>query len=161
MDYFMLPGVKEYNLKKNIDERGYVIEVIRGDWKNLLGNDVVVQANLSSSYYGVIRAWHRHLRGQVDYLTVLQGEVKLCIYDDLSESPNQGQINEFIINANDHKLIRIPGQYWHGYKCIDYTGSLVLYFVTRLYDYSAPDEERRAWDDKTIIDPKTNQPFLW
>lgn len=157
----LLPGVKEYCLKKNVDERGYFIEMMRADWHKLLENDIILQANFAESHFGVIRAWHCHLRGQVDYITVLKGAIKLCIYDDIPESSTRGQIDEFIIKAEDYKMIRVPGQYWHGYKCIDKSGSQVLYFTNNLYDYQAPDEARRPWDDKTVLDPKTNQPFIW
>jgi hypothetical protein len=60
----MLPGFKVHDLKKNVDERGFFAEIYREDWKELLGDDKVVQANLSYSYPGMIRAWHRHDRGR-------------------------------------------------------------------------------------------------
>jgi len=39
--------------------------------------------------------------------------------------------------------------------------SLTLYFVTQLYDPANPDEERRSWNDPSIIDPKTSKSFDW
>ena len=65
----MLPGVKAYDLRKNLDERGFFAEILRGDWVNLLGEDGIVQANLSLTYPGMIRVWHRHDRGQVTTLS--------------------------------------------------------------------------------------------
>jgi dTDP-4-dehydrorhamnose 3,5-epimerase len=59
-----LPGVKTYDLKVIPDERGFFSEALRNDWKELLGEDEIVQVNVSFSYPGIIRAWHRHLRGQ-------------------------------------------------------------------------------------------------
>jgi len=38
---------------------------------------------------------------------------------------------------------------------------LLVYFTTRLYDYQNSDEERRPWNDPTIIEPKTGQAFDW
>ena len=152
----MLPGVKVYELKKFPDDRGFFAEVFRQDWKDLLGDEWVVQANLSYSYPGIIRAWHRHLKGQVDYFIVLKGAIKICAYDEKSK-----QLDEII--ASEHKLqvVRIPGHYWHGTKNVSNEPSLTLYFVTRLYDYNNPDEERRPWNDPSIIDPKTKQPYDW
>jgi len=74
----MLPGVKIRDLKKLPDERGFFTEILRMDWQDLLDGDNVVQANLSMSYPGIIRAWHRHKRGQVDYFIVLRGALKIC-----------------------------------------------------------------------------------
>lgn len=152
----MLDGVKAYELKKFPDERGFFAELLRQDWKDLLGDEWIVQANLSYSYPGIIRAWHRHLRGQVDYFVVLKGAMKICAYDD-----EKKQLDEVI--ASEHKLqvVRIPGHYWHGTKTVSNEPSLTLYFTTRLYDYDNPDEERRRWNDPTIINPKTGQLYDW
>jgi len=152
----LLEGVKVYELKKIPDERGFFAELLRKDWKEILGDEWIVQSNLSYSYPGVIRAWHRHLRGQTDYFIVLQGAMKICAYDEKT-----GQLDEII--ASEHKLqvVRIPGHYWHGTKTIGDKPSLTLYFVTRLYDYENPDEKRRPWNDPTIIDQKTGKPYDW
>jgi len=78
----MLPGVKVQDINKWVDERGFFAEIMREDWKALLGEDRIVQANFSFTYPGTIRAWHRHEKGQVDYLIVLRGTIKICAYDD-------------------------------------------------------------------------------
>ncbi len=56
----MLPGVRVQDLRKSVDERGFFAEVLREDWKDLLEGDRIVQANLSFSYPGIVRGWHRH-----------------------------------------------------------------------------------------------------
>ncbi len=152
----MLEGVRIYELKKIPDERGFFAELLRRDWKEILGDEWIVQANLSYSYPGVIRAWHRHLRGQTDYFIVLQGAMRICAYDEKT-----GQLDEIIASEHKLQIVRIPGHYWHGTKTISDKPSLTLYFVTRLYDYSNPDEERRPWNDPRIIDPKTGKPYDW
>ena len=152
----MLEGVRIYELKKIPDERGFFVELLRRDWKEILGDEWIVQANLSYSYPGVIRAWHRHLRGQTDYFIVLQGAMRICAYDEKT-----GQLDEIIASEHKLQIVRIPGHYWHGTKTISDKPSLTLYFVTRLYDYSNPDEERRPWNDPRIIDPKTGKPYDW
>jgi len=152
----MLEGVRIYELKKIPDERGFFAELLRKDWKDILGDEWIVQANLSYSYPGVIRAWHRHLRGQTDYFIVLQGAMRICAYDEKT-----GQLDEIVASEHKLQIVRIPGHYWHGTKTISDKPSLTLYFVTRLYDYSNPDEERRPWNDPTIIDPRTGKPYDW
>lgn len=154
--YALLDGIRIYEVRKNVDERGFFGEIFRKDWKDLFGDDEIVQANLSVSYPGMIRAWHRHHRGQVDYFLVLQGALKICAYDE-----EKGEVNEIINSGEKLQLVRIPGHYWHGFKCIGNTKAVVVYFVNRLYDYKNPDEERRAWNDPTIIDKKTGTAFDW
>lgn len=157
----MLPGVQLHDLRKNVDERGFFAEVLRDDWKELLGEDRIVQANLSFSYPGVIRAWHRHNRGQVDYFIVLKGSMKICAYDDKPGSPTNGKLDEIVASEERLQVIRIPGHYWHGTKTLGNRPSLTVYCVNRLYDAKNPDEERRPWNDQTIVDGKTRKPYDW
>ncbi len=157
----MLPGVRVYDVKKNIDERGFFAEIIRNDWKELLDEDSVVQANISYSYPGMIRAWHRHVRGQVDYFIVLKGSLKICAYDDRADSKTRGQLDEVVSSGERLQVVRIPGFYWHGTKAVGPESALTVYCVNRLYDLKNPDEERRAWSDPTITDPKTGKSFDW
>lgn len=148
--------MKIYELKKFPDERGFFSEVLRQDWKETIGNEWIVQVNLSLSYPGIVRAWHCHLRGQTDYFIVLQGAMKICAYDDKT-----GQLDEIIASEHRLQVVKVPGHYWHGTKTIGGKPSLTIYFATRLYDYKNPDEERRPWNDQTIIDPKTQKPYDW
>jgi len=157
----MLPGVIVQDINKSVDERGFFAEVLRDDWKDILGDDKIAQANLSISYPGMIRAWHRHKRGQVDYLVVLDGTMKICAYDDKEGSPTKGQLAEIITGREKLQLVRVPGYYWHGTKTLGVKPSLTLYFVSHLYDHKDPDEERRPWNDPGIVDPKTSKPFDW
>lgn len=157
----MLPGVKVFDLKKNIDERGFFIEILRMDWKSFVEDSSIVQVNLSMSLPSAIRAWHRHSRGQVDYICVTKGSLKVCVYDDRKDSKTKGQLNEIVLDSEKPQIIRIPGFYWHGTMCTGKEPSLVVYFVTKLYDYENPDEERRPWDDPSIIDPRTGKPYEW
>lgn len=161
-EYPDLPGVKSYYLNVFPDERGFFTEAIRMDWKDLLGEDQLVQANMSYSYPGMIRAWHRHVRGQVDYFLVAQGALKICAYDDREESPKtKGKLIEIISSSQKPQIVRIPGIYWHGFKNINNEPSLLVYFVNRLYDPKNPDEERRPWNDTSIIDTRTGLTFDW
>jgi dTDP-4-dehydrorhamnose 3,5-epimerase len=157
----MLPGIKIYSIKKNVDERGFFVELLRCDWKNFIENDRIEQVNFSQSYPGVIRAWHRHSRKQIDYICVVKGNLKVCAYDDRANSKTKGQLDEFILDSERLQIIRIPGYYWHGTNCIGNEPAIVLYFVTKLYDYVNPDEERRPFDDSSIINPKTGEQYNW
>ena len=157
----MLLGVRVQDLRKNVDERGFFAEILRHDWKDLLGEDSIVQANLSLSYPGMIRAWHRHNRGQVDYFIVLNGSMKICAYDDKQGSPTHGQLDEVVTGGERLQVVRIPGHYWHGTKTIGDKASITVYCVNRLYDAKNPDEDRRPWNDPSILDPKTARSFDW
>jgi len=159
-EYEDLPGVRTCDLNVLPDERGFFSEAFRRDWKDLIGDDEIAQVNVSYSYPGIVRAWHRHRRGQVDYFLVLGGAMKVCAYDD-REGPTKGKLVEIVSSSHQLRIVRIPGIYWHGTKTVSSGPSLLVYFVNRNYDYQNPDEERRPWNDPEIVDPKTGQSFDW
>lgn len=161
----MLKGIVIKPLKRACDERGCFTEIMRQDWKDLLDQDCPVQTNFSTTYPGVIRAWHRHNRGQVDYFIALKGTLKICAYDDETK-----ELDEVISTGLDLQVLRVPGHYWHGFKAVGNEPAFLIYFTTNLYDYQKPDEERRPWDDPKIIpklingkkdDPRSGKPWDW
>ncbi len=156
-----LPGIRSYDLRIIPDERGFTSEALRKDWGELLEGDGVVQVNMSFTYPGIVRAWHRHLRGQVDCFLVLRGAMKICAHDDREGLPTKGKLIEIVASCNKIRLVRIPGIYWHGFKVLGNEPALLIYFVNRLYDYHNPDEERRPWNDPKIMDPRTGEPYDW
>ena len=147
----MLKGIIIEPLKRFNDERGSFMELMRQDWKEILKEDRFIQANFSISYPGIIRAWHRHLRGQTDYFIVLKGALKICAYDE-----EKKELNEIISIGQDPQIVRVPGHYWHGFKVISNETAWLLYFTTKLYNYNDPDEERRPWNDRTLIPESIN-----
>jgi len=166
----MIEGIHIKDLLKHVDERGFFTEILREDWSKLLGEDHIVQFNLSYSYPDIVRAWHRHLRGQVDYFICVEGSIKVCAYDDRGGSETYGELDEIVISSERLRVARIPGILWHGYKAIGTEPIRLLYGTNRLYDYKDPDEERRPWNDPTIIprsingrtdDPRTGKPWDW
>jgi len=161
----MLPGILIKQIKRFPDERGFFTEIFRNNWKDLLGEDTIAQANLSITHPNIIRAWHRHARGQVDYFLTLQGAIKICAYDEKT-----GELNEIVSIGHDLQIVRIPGDYWHGFKVLGNEPAWLLYFVNKLYDYKKPDEERRPWNDPAIVpksingrkdDPRVGKPWDW
>lgn len=161
----MLTGIRIKPIKRLSDERGFFTEIMRKDWKDLFGDDAVAQSNLSFTYPNNIRAWHRHLRGQTDYFIALKGAIKICAYDEKT-----GELTEIISTGQDLQTVRMPGHYWHGFKAFGNEPALLLYFTTKLYDSTNPDEERRQWNDPTLIpksingkkeDPRVGKPWDW
>jgi dTDP-4-dehydrorhamnose 3,5-epimerase len=161
---YPLEGVRTQEIALLPDERGFFAEVLRQDWREFI-DEWITQANLSYSYPGMVRAWHRHRRGQVDYFLVIKGAMKICAYDGDSK-----RLAEVVSSGDKPTLVRIPGHYWHGTKTISSEPSLTVYFVNRLYDYKNPDEERRAWNDTNIVpseingnknEPRVGKPWDW
>jgi dTDP-4-dehydrorhamnose 3,5-epimerase len=161
----MLKGIRIKPISRLPDERGFFCEVMRNDWKNLFEEDVIAQANLSFTYPNIIRAWHRHLKGQTDYFLALKGSIKIGIFDEKTK-----EVNEVISSSLNLQVVRVPGNYWHGFKALGDKPAMLLYFTTNLYDSANPDEERRPWNDQTLVpkiingkkdDERVGKPWDW
>lgn len=113
MKEYPLKGVKVYELKILPDERGFFAEALRQDWKELVEDEWITQVNVSYSYPNIVRAWHRHQRGQTDYFLVLRGAMKMCAYEE-----ETGKMAEIIACAEKPTIVRIPGHCWHETKTI-------------------------------------------
>lgn len=144
----MIEGVETRELQVNTDERGHLTEIFREDWNEYDPDPAM--SYYSMSYPGVIRAWHRHVRGQIDHFICPKGRIKIGIYDDRDNSPTKDEVNSFITGEHNQKMIRIPGDCWHGFKTIGNEQALLINFPTNLYDYENPDEERLPHDTDQI-----------
>jgi dTDP-4-dehydrorhamnose 3,5-epimerase len=159
-----LVGIRVMEMVVRPDDRGFFAELFRKDWVDFFSEDIV-QANVSLSYPGIVRAWHRHERGQTDYFAVLEGAVKICAYDQGSRS-----LVEIVASEQRRTVVRVPGHYLHGTMTLGTTSSLIVYLTTKLYDASNPDEERLPWNDASvkpadingrIDDPRVGRPWDW
>jgi dTDP-4-dehydrorhamnose 3,5-epimerase len=165
MKEYGLRGVKTYEIKLLPDERGFFSEVLRTDWKEFLEDEQITQINLSYSYPNIVRAWHKHIRGQIDHFLVIQGALKICAYEE-----ETGKMVEVVSSSKKPAVVRIPGKYFHGIKAVSNEPAILIYFVNRLYDYKNPDELRRPWNDQSIVpteingnknDPRVGKPWDW
>ena len=151
MKSYNLEGVRTIEINLLPDERGFFAEALRIDWNDFIENADIKQVNLSFSYPNIVRAWHRHLRGQIDHFLVIKGAMKICAYDEKT-----GKMSEIIATAKKPTIVRIPGKYLHGTKTISNEPSLLVYFVNRLYDYINPDEIRLDWNNPSIVPSEIN-----
>jgi len=148
--YGMIHDVALRDLEVNADERGALTEIWREDWNFYAGEDEPAMSYVSTSYPGIVRAWHRHVRGQIDHFVAPEGKIKVGIYDERPESPTEGELDTYIIGDGNEKAIRVPGDCWHGFKTVGDKRSLLINFPTNLYDYEEPDEERLPWNTDRI-----------
>ncbi len=142
----MIDGVKLKNLKVIPDERGRLMEILRGD------EDVFEQFGqvyMTTTYPGVIKAWHLH-KLQTDNIVVVKGMLKLALYDDREGSPTRGEANEFFIGEHNPVLVQVPKDVYHGWKCVSETEAIVINIPTHVYNYKEPDEHRLPYNTDKI-----------
>lgn len=142
----MIDGVKVKKLKVIPDERGRLMEMLRSDDPLFIKFG---QVYLSTTYPGVIKAWHYH-KGQIDNIVAVKGMLKLVIYDPRESSSTKGEVVEFFIGEHNPVLIQIPNGLYHGWKCVSESEALVVNCPTEVYDYENPDEFRLPFDSDEI-----------
>jgi dTDP-4-dehydrorhamnose 3,5-epimerase len=146
----IISGVETKTLKHRQDERGYLMEMLRGDDPLF---EKFGQSYVSLNYPGVVRAWHFHKK-QTDFFVAVKGEVKVVLFDPRDDSPTRGQVNEFFLGENNPILLKIPIGVMHGYKTIGVEPSLLVNFPTMPYDANDPDEYRLPYNTEEI-------PYNW
>jgi len=144
----MIHDVKTKKLKVIPDDRGRLMEMLRADDECF---EVFGQVYLSTTYPGVVKAWHYH-KLQKDNFVCVKGMVKLVLADTREGSPTRGEINEFVIGEHNPLLVQVPIGVYHGWKCIGTEEAFVINTTTKTYDYRDPDEYRLDPHENGIID---------
>jgi dTDP-4-dehydrorhamnose 3,5-epimerase len=134
----MIHDVKTKKLKVIPDDRGRLMEMLRADDELF---ERFGQVYLSTTYPGVVKAWHYH-KLQKDNFVCVKGMVKLVLADTREGSPTKGQIDEFVIGEHNPVLVQVPIGVYHGWKCIGTGEAFVINTATMPYDYREPDEYR-------------------
>jgi dTDP-4-dehydrorhamnose 3,5-epimerase len=134
----MIHDVIIKKLKVIPDERGRLMEIFRSD------DDLFEhfgQVYLTTAYPGVVKAWHYHKK-QIDHMAVVQGMMKIVLYDGRKKSPTYKKIQEIFAGVYNPVLVRIPSMVYHGFKCISQEEALVINVPNQVYHYKKPDEYR-------------------
>lgn len=142
----MIDGVKTRRLVCRVDDRGYVMEILRRDDPEFIQFG---QAYISTCLPGVVKAWHAHRR-QTDNFCVVKGHAKIGLYDDREGSPTRGETMAIVIGEHNPMLITIPPLVWHGQMCVGTEASILVNIPTEPYNAEEPDELRRDAFDLDI-----------
>jgi dTDP-4-dehydrorhamnose 3,5-epimerase len=134
----MIDGVILKKLKVIPDERGRLMEIFRAD-DNFFGK--FGQVYMTTAYPGVVKGWHYHKK-QSDNMAVVQGIMKIVLYDGRQGSVTFGEINEIFAGIHNPVLVHIPPFVYHGFKCVSENEAIVINTPDEVYNYSEPDEFR-------------------
>lgn len=143
----MIHDVKTKKLKVIPDDRGRLMEMLRADDECF---EVFGQVYLSTTYPGVVKAWHYH-KLQKDNFVCVKGMVKLVLADTREGSPTRGEISEFVIGEHNPLLVQVPVGVYHGWKCVGTEEAFVINTTTKTYDYREPDEYRLDPHENGVI----------
>ena len=107
----------------------------------------------STCYPGVIKGWHEH-KEQIQNYTVIQGMIKLVLFDNRQNSSTYKNLLEIFIGDLNYVLIKIPTGVINGYKCIGDKTAIIANCAT--IPHKASGEMNR-------YDPLSNDliPYKW
>ena len=107
-----IEGVWIKPLRKIPDERGMILHMLRADETIF---EKFGEVYFSVGYPGSIKGWHKHTRQSQNY-AVIQGMIKLVLYDEREDSPSKGKLIEVFTGEDKYELVHIPPGVVNGYK---------------------------------------------
>ena len=122
----MIEGVFINPLKKICDERGMILHMLRSNEPHF---EKFGEIYFSIAYPGVVKGWHEHTK-QVQFYAVVQGMIKLVLYDNRKTSQTYQKLCEIFTGEDNYQLIRIPSGVINGYKVIGTKSALVANCAT-------------------------------
>jgi dTDP-4-dehydrorhamnose 3,5-epimerase len=158
----LVTDVLMHPLKVNKDASGVLVETLRTDWKEIYGPT----REFAMQYYsitpsGVARdedVWHYH-EMQEDRFLVVSGEIVTVVADNRQDSPTNGLLNLFYMQAHiDPYILLIPKKTLHGFLVVSKSPAILLNFPTVLYN---PKDEGRIRHSEMKVKFPDGDLFSW
>ena len=145
-------GVVVRELKKFLDERGWLVELFRDD--ELAEEYLPAMAYTSATLSGVQRGPHEH-RDQADYFCFIgPSNFKLRMWDNRPESETYGCVMTVFAGEDAPKAVLVPKGVVHAYKNVGGSVGIVVNLPNRLYagqGRGEPVDEIRHEDDPDTV----------
>lgn len=134
----MIKDVKKIDLIAHVDDRGYLIEILRSsdDYFTKFGQ-VYLVGNFAR---GVIRAFHKH-NVLWDFFFISHGAAKFIFVDDRENSPTYKEVNTFVVSSRNPSLLVVPPGVYHGWMSLEDDTQLIS-TASEVYNRESPDEVR-------------------
>ncbi len=110
----MIEGVKVIPLRKICDERGMIMHMLKNTDPHF---EQFGEVYFSTAYPDVVKGWHEHTK-QVQFYAVIQGMIKLVLYDNRPKSSTYEELTEIVTGEDNYQLVRIPTGVINGYKTV-------------------------------------------
>lgn len=143
----MIDGIRMRDLILHTDDRGTVCEMFDPRWE--WHPDPLVFTYFYTIRPGIIKGWAMHKEHE-DRYCLLQGEVKVVLFDPRHESPTFGMVLEIYLSEHRRQLLSIPRGVWHADENIGSKDCQIVNFPTIQYDHANPDKYRLPLDTDLI-----------
>lgn len=125
-------------LVANVDDRGYLIEVLRAVDAHFTKFGQVYL--VGDPARGVIRAFHKH-EVLWDWFFITHGAAKFVLVDDRPDSATHGHMNVFVTSSRNPHLITVPPGVFHGWMSLE-DDTQMISVASEVYNRAKPDEIR-------------------
>jgi dTDP-4-dehydrorhamnose 3,5-epimerase len=134
----MIEGVKLVNLVAHVDDRGYLIEILRATDEHFTRfGQVYIVGDMAR---GTIRAFHKH-DVLWDWFFISHGSAKFALRDDRPDSPTYEQMETYVITQRNPSLLVVPPGVFHGWMSLEDDTQLIS-TASEVYNRKKPDEVR-------------------
>ncbi|MCZ7392295.1 MAG: dTDP-4-dehydrorhamnose 3,5-epimerase family protein [Candidatus Methanoperedens sp.] len=124
-------GIIIKDLIKNVDDRGWLIELFR---KDLIDEELFPEMSyISLTYPGIVRGPHEHSE-QTDYFCFMGPSIfKLVLWDNRKKSETYNNKMSLDVGENNPKIVIVPPGIVHAYKNIGDRSGIVINLPNKLY----------------------------
>jgi dTDP-4-dehydrorhamnose 3,5-epimerase len=138
----MIKDVQVVDLVPRIDDRGYLIEVLRStdEYFTKFGQVYVVGDMVRNT----VRAFHVH-KILWDWFFISHGSAKFALVDGRNESPTYNEVNTVILTIIKPQLLVVPPGVYHGWMSLE-DDTLMVSTASEVYNRENPDEARVPYD---------------
>jgi dTDP-4-dehydrorhamnose 3,5-epimerase len=140
----LIDGVKVIRMVTHPDARGSITQA-----PGELFLQPIVDAHQVSIRPGRIKGWIAH-HLQEDRLFFWQGDLRVVLYDDRTDSPTRGMINDLCFGESRPALCFIPPRVFHAVQNLGSSVASHMSFPTAPYDHANPDKYRLPIDTDLI-----------
>lgn len=138
----MIKDIKVVDLVPRIDDRGYLIEILRASDEHFTKfGQVYLVGDMARN---TIRAFHVH-KVLWDWFFISHGSAKFALVDDRKDSPTYKETNTFVISERKPQLLVVPPGVYHGWMSLEDDTQMVS-TASEVYNRENPDEERVPYD---------------
>lgn len=148
-----IEGVVVRDLKKHLDERGWLAELFRHD--DLAEEFYPQMSYISQSEPGVQRGPHEHV-DQADFFCFIgPSNFKIRLWDNRADSETYRHVMTLFVGQDNPKSVLVPKGVVHAYRNVGHGVGIVLNFPNRLFmgqqRSQEVDEIRHEDDPETIF----------
>ena len=134
----MIEGVELVPLVAHVDDRGYLIEILRNTDPHFTKfGQVYLVGNPAR---GAVRAFHKH-DALWDWFFIARGTAKFILRDDRPDSRTYEEMASFVVGERNPALLVIPPGVYHGWTSLE-DDTLMISTGSEVYNRAQPDEVR-------------------